>query len=87
MGIWGGCRAQSGTAHRRLVSPDTDTLPGRDGVARRVSCPECRAEMEPGFLVAESYLGGDALAHPDGLGNMYLAGLRCPRCRFLALHY
>jgi len=57
--------------------------------------------MEPGFLVAESYLGGakwvlrktrlgaggEALVRPDALGNVYVGGRRCRRCRFLALHY
>ena len=57
--------------------------------------------MAHGFLRAESYIGGakwtpkrtrlgsggEALVHPDGLGNVYLEGFRCPGCRFLALHY
>jgi hypothetical protein len=47
--------------------------------------------MEAGFLVAESFvggakwmrkktrlaMGGEVLADPDGLGNVYLEGLRC----------
>ena len=67
----------------------------------RVSCPECGGAMQPGFLLAESYIGGakwvtrrtrlarggTSLVRPDGLGNVYLAGHRCPGCRFLALHY
>ena len=67
----------------------------------RVACPECGGTMQSGFLVAESYIGGakwmrrrtllaaggESLVRPDGLGNVCLAGHRCPRCRFLALHY
>lgn len=57
--------------------------------------------MAHGFLRAESFIGGakwtakrtrlgsrgDPLVNPDALGYVYLEGHRCPRCRFLALHY
>lgn len=57
--------------------------------------------MEPGFLAAESFVGGGRwtteegrfgargpiVRKPDRLGTVYLAGFRCPGCRFLSLRY
>ena len=57
--------------------------------------------MEPGFLVAESYvggakwvhektilaIGGEKVAKTDGAGNVYIRGFRCATCRHLALYY
>jgi len=54
-----------------------------------------------GFLVAESFLqgakwmqertrlalGGETLVQPDGFGNVYIPGLRCPSCKVLILKY
>lgn len=57
--------------------------------------------MEQGYVVTESIvsgakwmqektrlaLGGEPLMPPDRWGNVYLAGLRCPRCRLITLRY
>jgi hypothetical protein len=57
--------------------------------------------MEPGFLVAESFMGGakwmrqrtrlaiggGSVGRPDGLGNVYIQGFRCAACRHLSLDY
>ena len=57
--------------------------------------------MEHGFLAAESFVGGvkwtakrsklgasgPTLVKPDALGNVYLEGFHCPRCKLLSLHY
>ena len=64
-------------------------------------CPSCGGPMEPGYLLAESLLGGakwsgkrnrlglggEPLVAPDGLGNVYLKGSRCNACRRLSLRY
>ncbi|MEK6988306.1 MAG: PF20097 family protein [Candidatus Thermoplasmatota archaeon] len=64
-------------------------------------CPSCGKPMMKGFLVAESFvegakwtkektklaLGGEVLVKPDGFGNVYINGYRCPACRFVFLRY
>lgn len=64
-------------------------------------CPACKKPMMNGFLVAESFLqgakwmqertrlalGGETLVQPDGFGNVYIPGLRCPSCKVLILKY
>ncbi|WP_019178047.1 PF20097 family protein [Methanomassiliicoccus luminyensis] len=65
-----------------------------------MKCPTCGKEMEPGLLIAESFIGGakwvgghdgkpekEKLVSPDLLGNVKLLGYRCRSCRQLVLKY
>lgn len=68
---------------------------------RPVNCPDCGGRMEPGYLRAESFIGGakwtrkktlsgvggEPLAGTDLGGNVYLSGHRCRACRVLTLRY
>lgn len=101
MGLTGD-RAQPGHAHDAFMQQHAVAGAGgwMPGTAQKV-CPDCGGPMQKGFLVAESYLGGakwaarrtrlaasgERLVNPDAWGNVYIAGLRCARCRYLALRY
>jgi hypothetical protein len=85
----------------RITEEGLSTLDAHESTMAPSICPGCGKAMEPGFLVAESLMGGakwvrrrtmlaiggESVAKPDGLGNVYIQGFRCAAYRHLSLYY